>query len=106
LQSPKNEPAPDAPQQLRADLKGDRPAMSAWTLTAYNKKVVQGWERLARETPENVANAYDWLRDCWCYEIGSGDRLYYKPDRSRNTVIVYYAGPHPKERIPAPPKDL
>jgi hypothetical protein len=77
-----------------------------------------------RDTPQNAINAYDWLRmhatkplpgrcyalkhknyaGCWCYEIGSGNRLYYKPDEVTKRAIVYYAGPHPKGGIPTPPK--
>ena len=40
----------------------------------------------------------------WCYEIGAGDRLYYKPDEAAKKVTVWYAGSHPKNRIPVPPK--
>ena len=42
----------------------------------------------------------------WCYEIGSGDRLYYKPDEETKVCTVWYAGPHPKKGIPNPPANL
>jgi hypothetical protein len=42
---------------------------------------------------------------CWCYEIGSGDRVYYKPDDASKTVKVYYAGSHPNV-APDPPKKI
>ena len=113
-------------KELSAPLKGDSPEPSTWTLIAHDKKVLKGWARLARDTHENVVNAYDWLRKdamkwkpgrcyplrgekhagCWAYEIGSGDRLYYKPDPLTKTAKIYYAGPHPKSAIPAPPKEL
>ncbi len=96
-----------------------------WTLTAYNKRVLKGWEQLCQNTRANAANAYDWLaRDAvarkpgrcfplrhakysghWCYEIGAGDRLYYKPDERTRTAVIWYAGKHPEGRIPDPPRD-
>jgi hypothetical protein len=111
--------------ELKAAVKGTADEQSAWTLIAYNKKVLKAWERMANSSPENVINAYDWLRKdamkwkpgrcyplrhknyvgCWGYEIGSGDRLYYKPDEANKIATVYYVGPHPKD-IPVPPKDL
>jgi hypothetical protein len=112
--------------ELKAPAKGDPPAKPIWTLVAHNKKVIKGWAELTRGTPENVINAYDWLRQgamtprvtrcfalrgkryagCWCYEIGPGDRLYYKPDEERKTATFWYAGPHPKRGIPFPPDEL
>ncbi len=111
---------------LKAPLKGDPPQESVWSLIAHDKKVLRGWNDLSRDTLENVVNAYDWLRSdamkwkpgrcyplrgkryagCWCYEIGSGDRLYYVPDAANKTATVYYAGRHPKGAIPIPPKAL
>ena len=105
---------------------GGSVTQSAWTLIAHNKRVLEGWESLAANTPENATNAYDWLSmnamkwkpgrcyplrgkayaGCWCYEIGSGDRIYYKPDQTLRRAVVYYAGSHPKATIPAPPKNL
>jgi len=40
----------------------------------------------------------------WSYEVGSGDRIYYRPDEARRRVLVYYAGPHPA-KVPYPPED-
>jgi hypothetical protein len=42
----------------------------------------------------------------WCYEIGAGDRLYYKPDPQARRAAIWYAGKHPEGRIPNPPKKL
>ncbi len=112
--------------ELSAKLKGDQPEPSIWSLFAHNKKVLRGWEQLARSAPENAINAYDWLRKhatkpmpgrcyalkhkkyagCWCYEIGSGNRLYYVPNNDIKTAIIYYAGPHPKGSLPEPPKNI
>src|SRR5262249_3354983 len=64
-----------------------------WTLVAYNKKVLSGWNALAASCPANARNCYEWLsqhatrikpRRCyplkgrklvgiWGYEIGAGD---------------------------------
>jgi len=93
-------------------------------LVAYNSRVLKGWEHLVRDTQQNSVNAFDWLvrhptkpkpgrcyalkgskyAGHWCYEIGSGDRLYYKPDQTQRTVTVWYAGKHPNG-VPAPPKE-
>lgn len=111
--------------ELTAPEKGDPPE-SPWSVIAYNKRVLKGWEWLARDTRQNAINCYAWLQrhpmrsmpgrcyalrgkknsGCWGYEIGSGDRVYYKPDEASRTVMVYYAGPHPKDGIPPPPKDV
>ena len=40
---------------------------------------------------------------CWGYEVGAGQRVYYKPNPETKRVLVYYAGPHPT-KIPYPPK--
>jgi hypothetical protein len=44
--------------------------------------------------------AYD---GCWCYEIGGGDRVYYRPSADQKKAVIYYAGRHPKT-VPTPPK--
>lgn len=111
-------------RELKAAQKGDAP-QSPWSVVAHNKKVLKGWEQLVRNTPQNAINAYDWLRRhptksmpgrCyalkhkkyaghWCYEIGSGDRVYYRPDDTNRTVTVWYAGSHPNA-VPTPPESL
>ena len=93
-----------------------------WGVTAYNKKVLRGWEELCKQIPENVGRCYCWLRKhpteripgrcyglkhkfyagAWCYEVGSGQRVYYKPRPEQHDVLVYYAGPHPS-KVPCPP---
>src|SRR5882757_1721695 len=57
---------------LKAALKGDNPKESVWSLIAHNKKAIKGWECLSRDTPENLINAYDWLRS---------DAMKWKPGR-------------------------
>jgi hypothetical protein len=96
-----------------------------WSLTAYNRKVLKSWDALCTSTPENACHCYDWLTqnamrtkprrcyqlkgkpnvDCWAYEIGSGDRVYYKVFESERKAVIYYAGRHPSQ-VPLPPKDL
>jgi hypothetical protein len=98
---------------------------AAWTLVARNRNVLKAWDSLCRNTLEDAQRCYAWLsRDamrriprrcyplkgraqagCWGYEIGSGNRVYYKPDEQHKKAAVYYAGPHPNT-IPTPPKDL
>ena len=112
--------------ELKAVSKKEPAAKPVWTLIAHNERVLKGWAKLAKDTPPNVINAFDWLSQgamtprgarcfalrgkryagCWCYEIGPGDRLYYKPDGGKKTARVWYAGPHPKHGIPFPPDDL
>ena len=96
-----------------------------WNLVAYNKRVLSSWNSLAANTPANARNCYEWLsqhatrikpRRCyplkgrayagvWAYEIGSGDRVYYRPNEEAKKATIYYAGQHPP-RIPEPPDDL
>jgi len=40
----------------------------------------------------------------WCYEIGSGQRVYYKLRPDSQEILVYYAGPHPR-KAPYPPAE-
>jgi hypothetical protein len=111
---------------LTANSKTNPPSVPVWTLIPHDKKVLAAWERLSRDTSANIVNAYDWLSQramtprgsrcfalrhakylgCWCYELGPGDRLYYKPDADKKIAIVWYVGPHPKDRVPPPPKDI
>ncbi len=96
-----------------------------WTLRAYSKKVIKGWEEVCEDIPENATRCYEWLSahpkeritgrcfelkykqymGIWCFEVGSGHRIYYKPRDDRRDVLIYFAGRHPK-KIPYPPKDL
>jgi hypothetical protein len=93
-----------------------------WNLIAHNKKILKGWEVLCQDIPENAIRCYNWLREdpmrripgrcyelkhkhyagAWCYEIGSGQRVYYKPRINQRDVLIYYAGRHPK-KVPYPP---
>lgn len=97
---------------------------SKWQLIAHSKNVVKGWISICSRLQENAKRSYAWLRTdprrsiprrcyplrhkhyqgVWCYEIGSGDRIYYKPRDENRDVLVYYAGPHPV-KIPYPPID-
>jgi hypothetical protein len=95
-----------------------------WTLTAWNRKVIEGWTLVCRDIPENAARCYNWLREhpkqripgrcyelkhrqyagVWCFEVGSGHRVYYKVREDRRDVLIYFAGRHPS-KVPYPPKD-
>jgi len=94
-----------------------------WSLVANNKRVLADWVSVCQTLHENAIRCYEWLRahptrgiprrcyalkhknyaGAWCYEIGSGHRVYYKPRADRKDVLIYYAGPHPKS-VPYPPK--
>lgn len=96
-----------------------------WALVAHNKRVLEGWRLLCRQVNENAVRCYDWLRTnptrripgrcyelkhkhyagAWCYEIGSGQRIYYRPRPEKRDVLIYYAGPHPKRGVPYPPAE-
>lgn len=96
-----------------------------WSIAAYNKRSLAGWQSLCHSTPQNALHCYDWLarnamvergQRCfalrgkrytgvWCYEIGKGDRVYYKPDQNTKKAVIYYAGKHPLG-VPLPPPDL
>jgi hypothetical protein len=93
-----------------------------WTITAHNKKVAAGWEKLCSQIFENSKRCYVWLmtdptrripgrcyelkhkhyQGVWCFEIGSGQRIYYRVRTELHDVLVYYAGPHPS-KVPYPP---
>jgi hypothetical protein len=127
LSHPLNEEEPEQVQsfELKAPSKGD-PPKEPWSVVAYNKSRLADWEQLVRNTEQNAINAFDWLvrnpimrmpgrcyplrhsqyRGHWCYEIGAGDRLYYRPYEDEKKVVVWYAGKHPKDRIPLPPRAL
>lgn len=104
-------------------LRPPSPAESdEWVVLAARKSVLEGWELLCRQMNSNAQRCYEWLTrhpmrpiggrcyalkgkayaGCWCYEIGSGERVYYRPDETRREVVVYYAGPHPA-KVPYPP---
>ena len=96
---------------------------SGWSVVAHNKAVIRGWSAICKQINENAVRCYEWLRatptrripgrcyplrhsgytGCWGFEVGSGQRVYYRPDEARKTVLVYYAGPHPS-RVPRPPE--
>ena len=95
-----------------------------WKLIAHNRKVLEGWRLLCRQILENAIRCHRWLREhpakpipgccyglkhkrysgVWCYEIGSGQRVYYILRQSSLDVLIYYAGPHPKA-APYPPAE-
>ena len=119
----------DPGRPIRLEL--DRPAGAApsgqrWTVVAYSKSVLAQWNRLCTETPQDAIRCWEWLaRDAmslarpkrcyplrgkpnagaWCYEIGSGNRVYYMPDRVTLKATLYYAGHHPS-KAPSPPREL
>src|ERR1022692_3609228 len=110
--------------RLRRPKEADAPSQG-WTLVAHDKRALAGWNSLCENMPANAAHCHDWLSanamlpkpgryyplrgrvyaGVWCYEIGRGDRIYYKPDLRARKAIVYYAGPHPP-KAPTPPRDL
>jgi len=93
-----------------------------WLLVAQNKKVIKGWNDLCLQIPENAKRCYLWLRNdptrripgrcyelkykhyagAWAFEVGSGQRVYYKIREGTREVLIYYAGPHPA-KAPYPP---
>jgi hypothetical protein len=129
LEPPENDPERDLLEaislRLTAPAKSDPPT-DPWLVVAHNKKVLNGWQQLVHNTSQNAINCYDWLlrhpmkpipgrcyalkhkahAGNWCYEVGAGDRVYYKPDEVNKKVTVWYAGPHPHGKIPMPPKGL
>ena len=114
----------EAPPSLDLTAPDGGATENAWVLIAHNKAILKGWEALCRNTPDE-ARRYAWLsahamrpipRRCyplkgkshagyWAYEIGSGNRVYYKPDEGQRRAVVYFAGPHPST-VPIPPKGL
>ena len=115
------------PVGLSLPLTRPEPSLQAaeWTLVAHNRRILAAWNLLCRETPANARNCYDWLSrhatrtkprrcyplkgkenaGCWGYEIGAGDRVYYKPDEPNKKATIYFAGPHPP-KIPGPPQGI
>lgn len=95
-----------------------------WKPIGHNRRVLAGWNLLCRQIPENAIRCYDWLREhptkairgrcyelkykqyagVWCFEIGSGQRVYYKLRQNSREVLVYYAGPHPW-KVPCAPAE-
>src|SRR5215813_248594 len=110
---PDSEGAESSPQFELTNPSSDITAGN-WKLKAYNRKVLAGWEALCLRINSNAQFCYNWLvvhptkpypRRCyalkhknyqgaWAFEVGSGDRVYYRPMESDHTVLVYYAGPH------------
>jgi len=100
------------------------PIENPWTLLAHNRKVLHGWTLLCRSLAENAGRCYRHLQKdptiripgrcyelkgkhyqgAWAFEIGSGERVYYKIRQSDRSVLVYYAGQHPS-KVPYPPED-
>src|SRR5581483_9508126 len=96
----------------------------SWTIFAKNKKVLDGWNELVHSIYSNASRCYEWLRKhpkqripgrcyelkhkhyagAWCFEIGSGQRIYYKLREEKKEVVIYYAGQHPRT-VPYPPTD-
>lgn len=99
---------------------------NSWAVWAYNSRVNKSWEALMERCPEGAQRCYEHLRTqpmqripgrvfplrhaqyrklgVWEYELTSGDRVYYVPRSEDRTVLVYYAGEHPKGKVPDPPK--
>jgi hypothetical protein len=95
-----------------------------WKLVAYSRAASKGWGVLCHQLPENAIRCYNWLSEdperripkrcyplkhkhyagVWGYEIGPGQRVYYRVRHEAREVLVYYAGAHPKH-VPYPPKE-
>src|SRR5256885_2371366 len=87
-----------------------------WKLIGHNKKVLEGWKELCRSIPENAKRCFEHLSNdptkripsrcyelkhkhyagVWGYEIGSGQRVYYKLRPGKREILIYYAGKHPR----------
>jgi hypothetical protein len=113
-------PSPSLELSIPTDAE---PPKDPWVVLASNRKVLHGWESLCENLTENAIRCYHFLqadpmrripRRCyplkhknyqgvWCYEIGSGERVYYKLRIEQRVVLVYYAGDHPR-KVPYPPK--
>jgi hypothetical protein len=85
--------------------------------------VFKSWAEVCRNTPDNARRAWTLLttdptrsiprrlydlkgvryRGCRGYEMGSGDRLYFKLNIPDKKVLVYYVGKHPNSVPTAPP---
>lgn len=101
------------------------PDNTPWKVIAHNKTIAKCWDQLCANTPANARNCFLWLSQhamtpkprrcyalkgkqhagCWAYEIGAGDRVYYKPNKETRIAKVFYAGPHPPS-IPIPPTNI
>ncbi len=42
-------------------------------------------------------------KGAWEYEVTGADRIMYVPDPDTKTVLIFYAGKHPKPPYPYPP---
>ena len=97
----------------------------AWTICAKNSRLNRDWQDLVLLYPENSLVCYRHLltqplqrvkfrafplrgkqfRGVWEYEITGGDRVFYLPNKSERSVLVIYAGKHPKKnKYPKAPK--
>jgi hypothetical protein len=114
---------PEPPLDLTVKPPNEKSFSRHWTLIAHNRAVLKSWIALAKNTPEDAAHCYDWLAEhamrpkgqrcyalkgklytgCWAYEIGRGNRVYYRPNESTMTALIYYAGAHPNT-APVPPR--
>lgn len=116
---------PEPPADLSIKPPNPPGVSASWHLIAHNKSVLKAWEALCRATPEDAQHCYSWLSHdamlgkrqrcyalkgkayagCWAYEIGRANRVYYRPDKSSKSAVIYYAGPHP-HWVPTLPKGI
>jgi mRNA-degrading endonuclease RelE of RelBE toxin-antitoxin system len=95
-----------------------------YTVLAHNRRVQKGWEDLCERSHQSSVRCHEWLsahpdrprpkrcyqlkhknyQGAYCYEIGSGDRVYYTIARDKKEVLIYYAGEHPT-KAPYPPEE-
>jgi len=94
-------------------------ALPEWTIWFKNGRAEKGWAELCEKAPENMKRCEERLETkpmervsgrvfplmgkryagAWEYEVTGSDRVFYIPDPTEKTVLVYYAGKHLK---PAP----
>ena len=113
---------PEEPLLAPGDAEISDESEILWEVVALNARVNQRWEELIIRAPSSAARCYHNLQTApttrqagrvyplkwktykggWGYEVTGGDRVYYMPDPATRKVVVYYAGPHPKD-VPRPP---
>src|ERR1700689_2393492 len=102
-----DEPPPSL--EILAPDSGSTPTSEGlWSLIAYNKRVLKGWQDLCLALTENSRRCHEWLRahpkkpiprrcyelkhkhfvGTWAYEIGSGQRVYYKMREAKREVVI------------------
>ena len=94
-----------------------------WRIVFQTGRVYKGWQDLFEKAKENMEHCRNHLsshplqripgrvfplkgnayKGTWEYEVTSGDRVFYRPKPETKTVVIYYAGKHPKPPSPLHP---